>query len=116
VDWESRTTPSYFKADPSLKSFVFTLKNPHNFPARQFALKAEKKDRAIACGFGRGPSFGGNIRGDILVPEVCNVKTGSTTYYFGSSYENDSGLDGTTLFTGWKDFTVKEIEVFEITD
>jgi hypothetical protein len=36
-----------YKADHSLKSFVFTLKNPHNFPVRKFALKAEKKDRAI---------------------------------------------------------------------
>jgi hypothetical protein len=34
-------------ADASLKSFLFALKNPHNFPARKFALKAEQKDRAI---------------------------------------------------------------------
>jgi hypothetical protein len=33
--------------DPSLKSFVFTLKNPHDVSPRRFALKAEKKDRAI---------------------------------------------------------------------
>jgi hypothetical protein len=31
----------------SLKSFLFTLKNLHNAPARRFALKAEKKDRAF---------------------------------------------------------------------
>jgi hypothetical protein len=41
VKWDSYTG---HKADPSLKSFLFTLKNPHNFPARRFALKAEKKD------------------------------------------------------------------------
>jgi hypothetical protein len=29
-----------FKADDSLKSFLFTLKNPHDIPARRFALKA----------------------------------------------------------------------------
>jgi hypothetical protein len=32
------------KADPSLKSFLFPLKNPHNSPARKTALKAEGKD------------------------------------------------------------------------
>jgi hypothetical protein len=30
-----------YKADPSLRSFPFTMKNPHNFSARKFALKAE---------------------------------------------------------------------------
>jgi hypothetical protein len=35
-----------WKADPSLKSFVFTLKNRQNVPARRFALKAEMKDKA----------------------------------------------------------------------
>jgi hypothetical protein len=41
VEWENDCT---FKADASLKSFLFTLKNSHNVPARRFALKAEKKD------------------------------------------------------------------------
>jgi hypothetical protein len=39
-----------WKSDDLLKSFLFLLKNPHNFPARRFALKAEKKHQAIACG------------------------------------------------------------------
>jgi hypothetical protein len=41
VEWENECS---FKADASLKSFLFALKNPHNVPARRFALKAEKKD------------------------------------------------------------------------
>jgi hypothetical protein len=49
VEWESRYGE---KADPSLMSFLFTLKNPHNVPARRFALKAEKKNKAISCSFG----------------------------------------------------------------
>jgi hypothetical protein len=38
VEWES---PSKLcnKIDPSEKSFLFTLKNPHNVPARRFALR-----------------------------------------------------------------------------
>jgi hypothetical protein len=52
VEWESRKwngeigkNNSCLKADPSLKSFIFTLQNPHNVPARRFALRAEKEDR-----------------------------------------------------------------------
>jgi hypothetical protein len=53
VKWESARKKS--KADPSLKSFLSTLKNPHNFPARKFALRAEEKDKAIWCDSLRGP-------------------------------------------------------------
>jgi hypothetical protein len=48
VAWESRpwngnydSENNCLKADPSLKSFIFTLKNPYNVRARRFALKAE---------------------------------------------------------------------------
>jgi hypothetical protein len=44
VEWDSN---SCWKADDSQKSFLFTLKNPHNIPARRFALKDEKKHREI---------------------------------------------------------------------
>jgi hypothetical protein len=53
LEWESRTPKSdrdvsnCWKADDSQESFLFTLKNPHNIPARRFALRAEKKHRAI---------------------------------------------------------------------
>jgi hypothetical protein len=91
VEWDSRIT---FKADDSQKSFVFTLKNPHNIPARRFALKAEKKHQAIYCDFRYGPWFG-----DIRVSDNCNANT---------------GLDGRIVFTGSEYFQVTEIEVFEI--
>jgi hypothetical protein len=120
VKWESRVydkkatealgRDNRFKADPSLGSFIFTLKNPHNFPARKFALKAEKKDEAIVCDPSRGPDFC-----DIGVSDNCNANTNSDTS-LGGTYANDTGLDGPTFFTGLHWFTVKEIEVFEITD
>jgi hypothetical protein len=47
VEWESGEP--HYKADDSLKSFVFTLKNPHNIPARRFALKDENNSQAIYC-------------------------------------------------------------------
>jgi hypothetical protein len=118
------------KTDESLKSFLFTLKNPHNVPARRFALKAEKEDEAICCDSEAGPNFC-----DIDISDNCNafyapkdddliyVGIGlfgnfgrSSTCHFGSSYTNDTGLDGTTFFTGSENFQVEKIEVFGITE
>jgi hypothetical protein len=117
VEWEWRV-PKYaywdkesYKADPSLKSFLFTLKNPHDVSARRFALKAEKKDLAIHCRSNWGPIFL-----DIDVHDNCNTDTNSSTFGFGYAYTNDTGLDGKTFFTGSHGFQVKEIEVFEITE
>jgi hypothetical protein len=108
VEWESGEYD--FKADDSKKSFLFTLKNPHNIPARRFALKAEKKHWAIVCCSDEGPYFG-----DIAVYDDCNTNTNSYTS-LGRSYTNDTGLDGLVVFTRSSKFPVKEIEVFEITD
>jgi hypothetical protein len=99
------------KADDSLKSCLFTLKNPHNIPARRFALNAERKHEAIRCDSGRGPVFGGGI----AVSGNCNANTASWTH-LGSAYTNDTGLVGGIVFTGSQDFQVREIEVFEIAD
>jgi hypothetical protein len=107
LEWDSSNC---WKADLSLRSFIFTLKNPHNVPARRFALKAEKKDRAILCHPFRGPHFY-----DIGVRDDCNAKTRNFTS-LGESYPNDTRLDGKKFFTGSGTFQVKEIEVFEITD
>jgi hypothetical protein len=109
VKWESPTERMY-KSDDSLKSFLFTLKNPHNIPARKFALKAEEKEFAIFCDSARGPCFG-----DMDVRDNCNANTNSFTE-LGYTCTNDTGLDGRTFFTGSMNFKVKEIEVFEITD
>jgi hypothetical protein len=98
------------KADESLKSFLFTLKNPHNVPARKFSLKAEKKHAAIWCGSDWGPRFYGGIG----VSDNCNTKAKSYTQLDGC-YTNDTGLDNHTFFTGSDYFQVKEIEIFEIT-
>jgi hypothetical protein len=91
VEWESGFlgTPN---ADPSLKSFLFTLKNPHNFPARKFVLKAEKKNDAIWCVSLWGPNFY-----DIGVYDNCNGATGSYGSNFGGSYANDTRRDGKTF-------------------
>jgi hypothetical protein len=117
VEWESRTRKPYGKADRSLKTFLFTLKNPHNFPARTFAFKAERNDDAVWSHSNSGPCFGvawfGLGPGDIGVSDNCNANTNSSTFRFGCSYLNNTGLDGNTFFTGQLHFQVKEIEVFE---
>jgi hypothetical protein len=100
------------KADPSLKSFLFTLRNPHNFPARKFALKAKEKDFAIICDSSEGPNFGDIRVHDGYSSDTCLY----CPYNFGRCYTNDTGLYGRTFFTGSGNFTVEEIEVFEITD
>jgi hypothetical protein len=107
VEWESR---SVWKADPSLKSFLFTLKNRHNVPAQRFALKAEKQNMAIPCDSNYGPFFGD----DIYLYDKCNVNTDNCTS-LGNSYTNDTVRNGKTFFTGSQCFQVREIEVFEIT-
>jgi hypothetical protein len=46
VEWESW---GGWKADNIKKSFLFTLKNPHNIAPWQFAFYAEKNENVIVC-------------------------------------------------------------------
>jgi hypothetical protein len=117
VKWESRRPASIcdrsnWKTNESLKSFLFTLKNPHNITARRFRLKVEKKEYAIYCNSGYGPSFGRGC--DLAVSDNCNVYTGSSTYLDGY-YTKDIELDEKNVLTDSDSFQVEEIEVFEIT-
>jgi hypothetical protein len=114
VEWESGDW--HWRADDSQKSFVFTLKNPRNIPARRFALKAEEKWQAIQCDSEWGPRFGDYCLCfcDIGVSDNCNASTLSCTL-LGRTYTNDTGLSAAVVFTGSQYFQVKEIEVFEIT-
>jgi hypothetical protein len=109
LKWESCTEAKH-QADRNLKSFLFTLKNPHNIGPRKFALKSNKQDEAIECVSCSGPHFG-----DIGVSDHCNTVS-SYTFAFGVRYTNNTGLHGMTFFTGSQLFNVKEIEVFQIID
>jgi hypothetical protein len=97
VKWELYPG-SECKADESVKSFLFTLKNP---------VKAEKKRRAIRCDCGSCPGFGDC---DLVVigRKLAVVGVGMETRCANESF-------GQVFMNQWK-FTVKEIEVFEITD
>jgi hypothetical protein len=87
LEWESRVwngkyndEDNRWKCDDSLKSFLFTLKNPQNTLASKFALKAERKQYAILCDSSQGPAFGG-----IGISNDCNANTDSGTY-LGEAY------------------------------
>jgi hypothetical protein len=112
VRWENT---GGWKGDDSLRSFLFTLRNPHGVPPRKFALKAEKKQDAIYGNSAYSAVFGG---WDILVCSHCNAHRDSYTRisnrWSDRTYANDTAFED--FLTGAEYFTVKEIEVFEIAD
>jgi hypothetical protein len=93
-EWESRKwkwklkektgkETNIFIADTSLKSFLCALKNLHNVPRRRLVSNAEN----------------------------FNANANRNTSSFGSSYTNNTGLDGLAFFTSSRNFQVKKIEV-----
>jgi hypothetical protein len=106
VAWTSRNNYGH---DQDLKSFLFTLRNPHNLPPQMFALT--KREYAIYDYGNYGPAFGNN--NDLCVYTQCNVNNNSYSN-LGSAYTNDTGIAGNAVFTGAYNFTVREIEIFEV--
>jgi hypothetical protein len=119
VKWETDKY-GHWKGDDSLRSFLFTLRNPHGVPPRKFALKEEKKQYAIYCFSSHCAVFGcaGDYGCDFLVWDNCNKNRNSCTR-IGTNwsyrvYANDTAFK--YFLTGAEKFTVKEMEVFEIAD
>jgi hypothetical protein len=114
VEWESDRYGK-FKGDDSLRSFLFTLKNPHGVPPRKFALQNDMKEYAIICTYDYCALFGKGIG----VSNNCNTNRDSYTK-IGTRSRNDrtyaNDTDFEYFFTGATNFTVKNIEVFEIED
>jgi hypothetical protein len=57
---------------------------------------------------------GGHTSVDIAVRDNCDGSNRSHTREFGAHYGNTTDVSGETFFTGPKEFTVAEIEFFEI--
>jgi hypothetical protein len=112
VKWESSSQPPHHRPDGSGRSFLFTLKNPHNLPPRKFGLV--KTDTAIICNSLHGPDFL-----DISVRDNSKGITYSKGSYEVPPYTDHGVLPGKqpgpNLFAGAGTFSVQEIEVFEIT-
>jgi hypothetical protein len=110
--WDSADRLS--KRDDSMKSFLFSVRNPHGVAPRKFPLKDDRKRSAVYGDSRTGPRFGGTWS-DLHIGDDC--ATGPRSHaVFGTSYANDTGIDGKTFFTREENFTVKEIETFEIVD
>jgi archaellum component FlaC len=107
VAWEQKLDLK--RKGGALKSFLFTLKNPHNLEARRFELKKERSPPIKYV-----PSSGPDFR-DVGVASQSNTNRESVVD-LGISYKNDTELDGRILFTGEPFFQVHEIEVFELTE
>jgi hypothetical protein len=108
LSWDSS---NQWKIDNERNSFLFSVRNPHNITDRKFSLT--NPTNTIYCVSSYGPTFGGNH--DIHVADCCNNNTNSYTN-LGCSYANDTGIAGNQFFTGESNFTVKEIEVFQVSD
>jgi hypothetical protein len=106
--WQSRNHNTS-SADSSLTSFVFTIKNPHNMPARIF--KQKQVANAINDYSSSGPAYGNPV--DFYVADQCHASTSSYSN-LGQVYVNDTGIPGDQVLTGSHYFTVEEIEVFEV--
>jgi hypothetical protein len=108
LSWNSRQG---VVSDPSLASFIFTIKNPHDIPAQIF--KQKQADAAIYDHAIYGPRFGDGNNADLSVYDQC--RTCSSSYSrLGQFYSNDTGIGADNLLTGACHFTVNEIEVFEV--
>jgi hypothetical protein len=77
-------------------------------------LKPDRKQCAIYRNRMWGPVFG-CFSPDFAIHSDCHME-GSGTHAggFGKTYRNGTGLKGETFLTRSQNFTVKEIEVFEI--
>jgi hypothetical protein len=106
IAWSSRNS---YASDPSLNSFLFTIKNLHNLPPQIF--KQQRADKAIYDHETCGPAFGSHR--DLV---ICDQKTSSdgTFSHLGSGYTNDTGIGGSQVLTGARKFSLKEIAVFEV--
>jgi hypothetical protein len=94
--------------DETGRSFLFTLKNRSGLGPRKFRLK--NGSEAIYRRGDHGVSFG-------YGHDICLLHESVPHYTnLGVSYENTTGLDGKTVFTGASNFQPQEVEVFEIKD
>jgi hypothetical protein len=108
LSWDSS---NQWKVDSERKSFVFSVRNPHNIADRKFSLT--NPTYTICCSSSTRPTFGSGYV--IYVADGCNNNTNNYTN-LGGSNANDTGIAGNQFFTGESNFTVKEIEVFQVSD
>jgi ElaB/YqjD/DUF883 family membrane-anchored ribosome-binding protein len=102
-----------YKFDPA--AFLFTLKNPHGIQPTKF-FRNPNEENSVAHSNVHGPYFGGVVKDkehfiDIQISSNANENENSECS-FPSTYIDTTGR-GEMLFTGTKEFMVKEIEVYK---
>lgn len=110
MSWDSSGN---YKQDDAKQSFLFSLKNPRNEQPKKFPLK--NSAYSIYGNSGNGPTFGAGH--DIYCQDNSNTNTSSYTYNFGHSYDCApfaQGSTAATALTGGRNFTAKEIEVYQV--
>jgi hypothetical protein len=110
LPWDSG---NQYKADTTGTTFVFSVTNRHHIVGKTFPLTSS--NYALYCSSSYGPIFGGYSHHCIYGANGCNGNTSNDTY-LGDASANDTGLAGNQVFTGERNFTVKEIEVFALND
>jgi hypothetical protein len=110
LKWHFRNETS---CDDSLRTFLFTLRNPRKLPPRKFDLKESRKGDAIWRSSVCGPAFGSD-RCSLWVSNKCDQNHFSYFDGLDKCFKNDTGVNGYEVLTGSNLFTVKEIEVYEL--
>ena len=90
------------------QAFLFSMVNPSGLGPIKLPLIPGKEQHGIYCSNTYGPSFGGGH--DLHISENANTNTNSYSN-LGFTYERPPGQQG-TFFTGGKNFTVTDYEVF----
>jgi hypothetical protein len=91
-------------------AFLFTLTNPHNILPTKYPVQPSKTQHAVYHVSGYGPTFGGG--NDLCVSTNSNSNNSSYTN-FPFSYTDTTG-QGNNTFTGTRNFTASDIEVFKL--
>jgi hypothetical protein len=98
------TSDGSYKNDTT--AFLFTLTNPHNIPPTKYLIKLGGT-KAVYHNGGYGPTFGGGH--DIHLANASN-----SNYTNFSKHYTDTTGQGNNTFTGARDFTTADIEVFQL--
>ena len=90
------------------QAFLFSMVNPSGLGPIKLSLKTGNEQYGIYCNSSYGPSFGGGH--DLHIYGDANTNTNSYSH-LGSSYQCPPGQQN-TFFTGGRNFTVTDYEVF----
>jgi hypothetical protein len=90
--------------------FLFTLTNPYNIPPSKYSSTNNAGVNAMHCNVGYGPTFGSGH--DLYICNNANTQAGSYTN-FPHAYADTTG-HGNNTFTGARNFTAADVEVFQI--